>query len=60
MAKKKITEELPEKNEIEAQEFTSLMEKSYIDYALSVIVDRALPDIRDGLNQSKEELYMTC
>lgn len=49
MAKKKITEELPEKNEIEAQEFTSLMEKSYIDYALSVIIDRALPDIRDGL-----------
>lgn len=49
MAKKKTTEELPGKNEIEVQEFTSLMEKSYIDYALSVIVDRALPDIRDGL-----------
>lgn len=25
------------------------MEKSYIDYAMSVIVSRALPDIRDGL-----------
>lgn len=49
MARKKTTEELPEKNEIEVQEFSSLMEKSYIDYALSVIVDRALPDIRDGL-----------
>ena len=25
------------------------MEKSYIDYAMSVIASRALPDIRDGL-----------
>ena len=25
------------------------MEKSYIDYSMSVIVGRALPDVRDGL-----------
>ena len=25
------------------------MKKSYIDYAMSVIVSRALPDVRDGL-----------
>ena len=25
------------------------MEESYIDYAMSVIVSRALPDVRDGL-----------
>ena len=25
------------------------MKKSYIDYAMSVIVQRALPDVRDGL-----------
>ncbi|MBE3576442.1 MAG: DNA gyrase subunit A [Limnochordales bacterium] len=25
------------------------MQRSYIDYAMSVIVDRALPDVRDGL-----------
>ncbi len=25
------------------------MEKSYIEYAMSVIVSRALPDVRDGL-----------
>ncbi|HCO74058.1 MAG TPA: hypothetical protein DIT16_04295, partial [Clostridium sp.] len=25
------------------------MKKSYIDYAMSVIVGRALPDVRDGL-----------
>ena len=30
-------------------ELVSEMEKSYIDYAMSVIVGRALPDVRDGL-----------
>ncbi|HKY73899.1 MAG TPA: DNA gyrase subunit A, partial [Patescibacteria group bacterium] len=25
------------------------MEKAYLDYAMSVIVSRALPDVRDGL-----------
>ena len=28
------------------------MEKSYIEYAMSVIVGRALPDVRDGLKPS--------
>jgi len=28
---------------------TSEMQKSYLDYAMSVIVSRALPDVRDGL-----------
>ena len=30
-------------------EFSDVMQKSYIDYAMSVIVSRALPDVRDGL-----------
>ncbi|MCH7641162.1 DNA gyrase subunit A [Patescibacteria group bacterium] len=30
-------------------EITSELSKSYVDYAMSVIVSRALPDIRDGL-----------
>ena len=30
-------------------EITAELEKSYIDYAMSVIVARALPDVRDGL-----------
>ena len=30
-------------------EYSELMQKAYIDYAMSVIVSRALPDIRDGL-----------
>ena len=28
---------------------TEEMKKSYLDYAMSVIVSRALPDVRDGL-----------
>ena len=30
-------------------EYSDVMKKSYIDYAMSVIVSRALPDVRDGL-----------
>ncbi|MBO4902518.1 MAG: DNA topoisomerase 4 subunit A [Lachnospiraceae bacterium] len=30
-------------------EFSDIMQKSYIDYAMSVIISRALPDVRDGL-----------
>jgi DNA gyrase subunit A len=41
-------------NEIKEQriipvDIESEMKKSFIDYAMSVIVDRALPDVRDGL-----------
>lgn len=30
-------------------DYAEVMQKSYIDYAMSVIVSRALPDVRDGL-----------
>ena len=30
-------------------EYSEVMQKSFIDYAMSVIVARALPDVRDGL-----------
>ena len=30
-------------------EYSDIMQKSYIDYAMSVIVARALPEVRDGL-----------
>lgn len=36
-------------NRIIRTEYSDLMQKSYIDYAMSVIVARALPDVRDGL-----------
>ena len=37
------------KEQIIRTEYSEVMQKSYIDYAMSVIIARALPDIRDGL-----------
>src|SRR5919198_42142 len=34
---------------IEPRELAEEMRSSYLDYAMSVIVGRALPDVRDGL-----------
>lgn len=34
---------------VQASEITSELSQSYLDYAMSVIVARALPDVRDGL-----------
>lgn len=36
-------------------EYSELMKKSYIDYAMSVIIARALPDVRDGLEAGAEK-----
>ena len=36
-------------SELIQTEYAEIMQKSYIDYAMSVIVARALPDVRDGL-----------
>ncbi|MDD3340241.1 MAG: DNA topoisomerase 4 subunit A [Lachnospiraceae bacterium] len=44
MTKKKDTEEM-----IIRTDYAEIMQKSYIDYAMSVIIARALPDVRDGL-----------
>ena len=38
-----------EEGQIIRTEYSDLMKKSYIDYAMSVIISRALPDVRDGL-----------
>ncbi|MEK7175864.1 MAG: DNA gyrase subunit A [Patescibacteria group bacterium] len=38
-----------DKNRIVARPITNEMKESFIDYAMSVITDRALPDVRDGL-----------
>jgi DNA gyrase subunit A len=46
MAPDDVTVEPAENPQIEIQEE---MERSFLDYAMSVIVSRALPDVRDGL-----------
>lgn len=38
-----------DKERLEARSITDIMENAYIDYSMSVIVSRALPDARDGL-----------
>ncbi len=40
---------MAEQEKVIRMEYSEIMEKSYIDYAMSVIVARALPDVRDGL-----------
>ena len=39
----------PAGDRIEPVDIQQEMQNSYIDYAMSVIVGRALPDVRDGL-----------
>ena len=38
-----------QESQIIRTEYSDIMKKSYIDYAMSVIIARALPDVRDGL-----------
>ncbi|MEW5945526.1 MAG: DNA gyrase subunit A [bacterium] len=47
--KRKTAEEREDKSRIVPVELEGQMKDSYIDYAMSVIVGRALPDARDGL-----------
>lgn len=53
MAKKRAEKEFDlqaiENSKVIDVELDSEMKKSYIDYAMSVIVSRALPDVRDGM-----------
>lgn len=39
----------PAEEKIIKQKYSDIMKQSYIDYAMSVIIARAVPDIRDGL-----------
>lgn len=41
--------QIPEHGQIISQSITGEMETAYLDYAMSVITQRALPDVRDGL-----------
>jgi len=50
MPKKKLATSEPQPdNKIISQSIVGEMEASYLDYAMSVITSRALPDVRDGL-----------
>ncbi|MGH9045229.1 MAG: DNA gyrase subunit A [Acidimicrobiales bacterium] len=44
---------------VEPIEFQEEMERSYIEYSMSVIVSRALPDVRDGLKPVHRRILYT-
>jgi len=44
---------------IKSRKITEEMEESYLDYAMSVIIDRALPDARDGLKPVQRRILVT-
>lgn len=47
------------KQNIEIREISNELKESYIDYAMSVIVSRALPDARDGLKPVQRRILWT-
>jgi DNA gyrase subunit A len=47
------------KEKIISQEITEELRQSYLDYAMSVIVSRALPDARDGLKPVQRRILHT-
>ncbi len=49
MSEKEKKELVPEGGRVELREITDELRESYLDYAMSVIVSRALPDVRDGM-----------
>ena len=49
MTKGQVIGQMNEQERILKTEYSEEMQKSFIDYAMSVIISRALPDVRDGL-----------
>lgn len=46
-------------DKIQEVDLKKTMEKSYIDYAMSVIAARALPDVRDGLKPVQRRILFS-
>src|SRR3989338_3918463 len=49
MNKENKSQKLESGERVERRDIVPEMRESYIDYAMSVIISRALPDVRDGL-----------
>ncbi|MCS0500085.1 DNA gyrase subunit A [Protaetiibacter mangrovi] len=52
-------QDLPAGDRIEQVDLQLEMQRSYLDYAMSVIVGRALPDVRDGLKPVHRRVIYT-
>ena len=48
-----------DKDRITPRDIVKEMRESYLDYAMSVIVSRALPDVRDGLKPVHRRILYT-
>ncbi|WP_166869601.1 MULTISPECIES: DNA gyrase subunit A [unclassified Salinibacterium] len=59
MADETTTEQQPDHDRIEQVDLQLEMQRSYLDYAMSVIVGRALPDVRDGLKPVHRRVIYT-
>src|SRR3989338_1389994 len=55
---KNNAEKIPHQNVIQ-QDISSEMKESYLDYAMSVITSRALPDVRDGIKPVHRRILFT-
>src|SRR3546814_17589814 len=51
---------LAEPSDIRPISIVDEMKTSYLDYAMSVIVARALPDVRDGLKPVHRRIHYAC
>jgi len=45
---------------IEDLQIEQELQDSYLTYAMSTIMDRALPDVRDGLKPSQRRIWSRC
>ena len=50
----------PDGSDIAPISIVDEMKTSYLDYAMSVIVSRALPDVRDGLKPVHRRILYAC
>ena len=57
--KDKDKDQLVAIGEVRDREIVTEMKESYLDYAMSVIVSRALPDVRDGLKPVHRRILYT-
>lgn len=54
-----IVEGLDHSRQVERRSVENVMEDSYLRYSMSVIIDRALPDVRDGLKPVHRRILYT-
>ncbi len=54
-----MTESQPQDQHVLNREIDDEMKSSYLDYAMSVLVSRALPDVRDGMKPVQRRILYT-